>query len=609
MEKGHGHHAPDVGDSEWILSLAWRVAILVAALGVGADHVSRTHAHADVAHEGGHAEHVAPRREVAPLPEPPLAVGHSAVAAASPEASQAGLTMYARGGNAFDAVVAASFAVCVTRPHATGIAGGGFAVVHKDFTRVNTTLDGRETAPASASRDMYRETPQDSRLGPRSGGVPGFVALMHALHKGNGEMPWADVLAPAIELAEQGFTVDSGLARAVEAHREDLARWPSSARVFLPGGHPIRVGDTLRQPDLARTLRRIAEHGPDGFYAGETARLIAEGTPITTQDLKDYQVLERDPLMGSFRGLQLVTMGPPSSGGLVLLQVLRVLEGLDLAAVGADPDGAFAHLLAEALRHAHADRSVHMGDPGPQDDAVPVAWLLSKARTDQIRAAIDPTRTRPFDQVRPGTAPAESDDTTHVSAIDKHGNAISVTHTVNLGLGSCYVIPGTGMLLNDQMDDFAARPGEPNAFGLVQGEKNAVGPGRRPLSSMTPLVVLQRDKVVAAIGSPGGPRIISAVLQVFLNAFLRGLSPTEAVRAPRVHHQWQPDLLDLEGEYPRETALGLVRRGHVVRRGGHQGEVQAVFRLDQEGRIGVFDPDMVVIGVSDPRGTGRPAAR
>jgi gamma-glutamyltranspeptidase/glutathione hydrolase len=596
MDKGHGApRAPEVGDAEGILFLAARVALFVALLGVGIDHLGRAEGDAHATHADGHAAPTA-QLELPTLPSAPTALGEAAVAAASPEASQAGLTMLRRHGNAFDAVVAASFAVCVTRPHATGIAGGGFAVVHLDASTRDLALDGRETAPASASRDMYRERPEESVFGPRAGGVPGFVALMYELHRGQGKLPWADVLGPAIQLARQGFPIDRGLAAAIAAHQEELARWPSSAEVFLPGGKPLRAGETLRQPDLARTLERIAQAGLDGFYAGETAALIAAGTPITLDDLRGYQVRKPEPLVGTFRGLDLVTMGPPTSGGVVLLQVLRVLEGLDLKAARAAADGSYEHLLAEALRHAHADRSVHLGDE-PDQKAV-VEWLLSATRTDQIRAAIDPARARPLDQVGPGAPPRESDHTTHVSVIDDLGNAVSVTHTINRALGSCYVIPGTGMLLNDEMDDFAARPGEANSFGLVQGEKNAIAPGKRPLSSMTPLLVIDRQRAVAAIGSPGGPRIISAVLQVFLNAFDAQLPLEEALRAPRVHHQWRPDWLAVEGELPTRVAESLARRGHRVRRGDTLGEVQAVFRVG----------DRACLGASDPRGTGKPAA-
>lgn len=599
---GHGgHQGPQLGDGESILSLAARVTLFVALLGLGADHLVRGRAqdptaHADVAHSAG--------VEPSALAPAPSAMGAAAVAAASPEASRAGALMLSRNGNAFDAVVAASFAVCVTRPHATGIGGGGFALLHLGATQRRVALDGRETAPASASRDMYAAAPGDATIGPRAGGVPGFVALMYALHRDRGKLPWADVLSEAIRLARDGFQVDAGLAAAVEKKRDELARFPSSASVFLPGGHPVRVGDLLRQPDLARTLERIANDGLAGFYAGETAERIAAATPITKADLAGYKVVTRAPISGTFqvrRGertveLELVSMPPPSSGGVVLLQALRVLGGLDLEAARAAGDGADLHLVAETLRRGFADRAEHMGDPDHVE--VPSEWLCSAARADQIRAGIDPARATPSRLVRPGSQQLESDHTTHVSVIDRDGNAVAVTHTINLGLGSCFVVPGTGILLNDEMDDFATRPGQPNAFGLMQGEKNAVAPGKRPLSSMTPLLVLEGGEVVGAIGSPGGPRIISAVLQVFLNVFQARLAPDAAVAAPRLHHQWEPDWLYLEDGVAPRAVEGLARRGHKVRQGERVGEVQAVFRLDAE----------TVMGVSDPRGTGRPEA-
>lgn len=600
-----GHHAPDVGDSEWILSLAWRVAILVAVLSIGADQVGRRQPTGEAAVAAADQRGDQPPsagRITGAAGRAPVALGRAGVATASPEASQAGVDMLAAGGNAYDAAVAACFAVCVTRPHATGIGGGGFAVGHSGTTLENEVWDGRETAPASASRDMYRDAPQDSQIGPRAGGVPGLVALLGRLHeKGSGKVSWKQALQPAIELARQGCTVDRGLAAAIAAHQQDLARFPSSAQVFLPGGRPLREGDKLVQPDLAATLERIAEQGAKEFYTGETARLIAASTPISREDLAKYELgANRRPQVAEFRGFQVVAMPPPTSGGIVLEQVLRVLDGMELDRARAAKDGAYEHLLAEALRHAHADRSEHMGDP--DFGKVPVDWLLGDTRRDQIRAQIDPRRARPIEGVNPG-AWVEGDHTTHVSVIDEQGYAVSITHTVNLGLGSCFVVPGTGMLLNDEMDDFATSPGEPNAFGLVQGEKNAIKAGKRPLSSMTPILVLDRGgHVQAALGSPGGPKIISAVLQVFLNVFALRMPANDAMEAPRVHHQWRPDILEVEAGFPREAALGLARRGHVVRRGAQLGEVQAVFVVQDN------PPEARVAAICDPRGTGQPAA-
>lgn len=599
MSADKGHHAPEVGDGEQVMSLAARMALLVALLGVGADHLSRAKGHDE------HALPSEPLRVAVSLPAPEVADGRSAVAAASPEASEAGRQMLERNGNAFDAVVAASFAVAVTRPQATGIGGGGFALLHLDASRRDLALDGRETAPASASSGMYSRDPSQKRNGPRAAGVPGLVELLWRVHEKRGVLPWKDVLQPAIKLAREGFPVDRGLARALGRAevREELARWPESAKLFLKqDGSPLREGDQLVQLDLARTLERIAEQGPDGFYAGDVADRIAESSPITREDLARYRIQTREPVVSTLltpegKELRLVGFPPPSSGGVLIAHMVQVLQRFDLEAEAKQP-GQLQHLLAEVMKRAFADRSELFGDPAFVD--VPQELLLGSAHAEKVRAAIDRTKATPVAKIQPTAAP-EREHTTHVSVIDKLGNAASITHTINTALGSCFVVPGTGVILNNEMDDFSA-PDEPaNAFGLKQGKKNWIEPGKRPLSSMSPMIVVGPDGVLAAIGSPGGPRIISAVLQVFVNRFMLWLEPAEAVRAPRVHHQWSPDWLDIEPEFDATVAEQLAGRGHRVRRGGIVGEVQAVFRYSN-------GKEWRCVGVCDPRGTGRPAA-
>ncbi len=524
------------------------------------------------------------------------------VSSASPEASAAGVAMLRAGGNAVDALVAASFAVSVARPESTGLGGGGFALTWDRATSAWSALDGREVAPAAARASTYATSPRASLDGPRAAGVPGLVAMLARLHREQGRLPWRQVLEPAIRLAEEGVPVTEALARAIERRTDVLARHPASAALFLPGGVPLQAGDRLVQADLGRTLRTLAADGPDAFYRGALAATIAReveaaGGFLRATDLEGYEVRRREPVVGRYRGATVASFPPPSAGGALLVQMLRVLEGWDLQRLGwHGPE--HVHRLAETMRRAYADRSAHVGDPDFVD--VPLAWLTSGERAAQIRGEIDLARATPSERVHPGSPTGvERPNTTHISVIDAAGNAASSTQTINTGLGSGYVVPGTGLLLNNEMDDFATEPGRPNAFGLVQGAQNAVAPGRRPLSSMSPTIVLDaRGEVALVVGSPGGSKITTAVLQVVSNLLDFGMSPAEAVAAPRVHHQWQPDQLVVEPGLPEATVRGLAARGHRVQvADAGLGDVQAIF---------VRGPNRT--GVSDPRGEGRPAA-
>lgn len=536
-----------------------------------------------------------------------------AVAAAAPEASDAGLRVLEEGGNAADAMVTASFVMAVVRPQSTGIGGGGFALYHDARSRTQTALDGRERAPAGATETMYLDSrgnpTRDSLDGPRAAGVPGLVAMLWELHQrhGSGALTWARLVQPAIDLAEEGFPVPPSLARAIANRREVLQRHPASRDLFMPKGRPLQAGDIFRQPGLGRTLRAIAREGRAGFYAGTVAAELsfktrAAGGVLTQEDLAAYAVVERQPLRTTYRRREVVTMPPPSSGGVALIQMLNVLstweEGLGQLRFHS-PD--HLHVLAETMKRAFADRAEHLGDP--DFVAVPVARLTGVPYALELRRGIAMDRAMPSRELRAGlpAGPLEREHTTHISVIDAHGNAASSTQTVNTDLGSGFVAGDTGVLLNNEMDDFASKPGSPNVYGLVQGRQNAIAAGKRPLSSMTPTFVLHDGRVILVVGSPGGPRIINTVLQVVSNVVDFDLPLDQAVAAPRVHHQWLPDELLVEAGLPTRTIAALGARGHVVRvlEGRGMGDVQA---------IGVR-PSGARVAVSDPRAEGRPAAR
>lgn len=547
-------------------------------------------------------------------PEAPVAVeqvsrpASAAVATAAPEASDAAVAVLAKGGNAFDALVAASFVVSVVRPEATGIGGGGFVVFHDASRGVQGVLDGREAAPAAATPDMFVDelgrVREGYEIGPLSAGVPGLVALLEEVHQrhGSGRVSWRELVEPAIRYAEDGFVVPAALARAIATHRATLERYPSSAEVFLPEGRAPQAGEVLRQPALAATLRKIAERGADGFYRGQVAETLARaarrhGGILSAADLRNYEVKEREAIRGAYRGRTIVSMPPPSSGGVHLVQMLNVLSGYDLAGLGFHSP-THLHLLAETMRLAFADRSRYMADA--DFVPVPVEQLTDPAYAARLRGAIDLARAGVSRADDGGRLLPERPHTTHISIVDAEGNAVASTQTINTSLGSCFVAGDTGVVLNNEMADFTADPDQPNPFGLRQGEQNLPEARKRPLSSMTPTLVFDsRGRVEAVVGSPGGPTIITTVLQVVSNLVDFGMSAGEAVAAPRLHHQWLPDEIVLEAGL-KNRAAALARLGHQVRTleaGAGLGNAQVV----------VVTPSGAV-GASDPRGTGRPAS-
>lgn len=514
-------------------------------------------------------------------------------------ANQIGADILARGGNAVDAAVAVGFALAVTLPVAGNIGGGGFMLVYLAEEDRVIAIDYREMAPAAASRDMYLDANGDVqkeivRFSHLASGVPGTVAGFHHALTNYGTLSLAEVIAPAIKLAAEGFPVYRRLSENFKRYSERLLKNPASRQAFYkPGGTAYEVGEIFRQPDLAWTLGEIAAHGRDGFYKGEVARkIVAEmdrgGGLISLEDLANYRVIERQPVEGDYRGYRVVSMPPPSSGGLHIIQMLNILENFDLKAAGAG-SARSVHLIAEAMRLAYADRSEHLGDPDFHD--VPVAWLTSKEYGRALAATISLDAARPSDEVRPGVAPApESPDTTNFVVMDAAGNVAVNNYSINLSFGSGITVAGAGFLLNDEMDDFSAKPGVPNAYGLLGKEANAVAPGKRPLSSMSPTIVFRDGKPFLATGGRGGSRIITAVLQTIINVIDFDMNIADATHAPRQHHQWYPDILYMESGFSPDTLAILAGMGHQIKPIGLSGSVQSAIMRD-----GYF------FGATDPR--------
>ncbi|WP_435219223.1 gamma-glutamyltransferase [Luminiphilus sp. nBUS_07] len=503
----------------------------------------------------------------------PMAADGNMVVGPERFASEAGLTMLSQGGNAVDAAVATGFALAVTLPRAGNIGGGGFMLVHLAAENRNVFIDYREMAPAAATRDMFL-TPEgkvDKRrayFSHQASGVPGTVAgLIHALEE-YGTLPLATVIQPAIDLAANGFVMDITLHQNISARAERLAQDPETKKIFLGNdGKAPAIGSLFKQPDLAATLQRIADNGRDGFYAGPTAELIAKDMAandglITQEDLANYVAVERAPVTGQFKDYAIVSAPPPSSGGIHVIQMLNILEPYPLATWGHN-SAQYLHHVIEAMKLAYADRSEHLGDPERME--APIDFLLAKDYAGKRRGLINSDSATPSAEIAPGVMPTpESPDTTHYSVADSAGNVVSNTYTLNFSFGSHITIPGTGILMNNEMDDFAARPGFPNAYGLVQGEKNAVAPGRRPLSSMTPTLVFRNGEPWLATGSPGGSLIITAVMQTILNAMAFDMNIAEAAAAPRVHHQWMPDRVLIEPGISQDTLNILEGMGHNI---------------------------------------------
>ena len=514
----------------------------------------------------------------------PVVANNGMVATEQELASRIGLDILKAGGNAVDAAVGIGFALAVALPNAGNIGGGGFMMVHDAKTGKSVALDFREVAPLKATRNMYLDDKGNVINGKSlythyAVGVPGTVAGMeHALKKW-GTMPLDKVIAPSIALAEKGFPVSETLAKILRQEQKNMGKWPTTTEIFWKDGAPLKRGDLLVQKDLAQSMRLIAQQGAKAFYEGAIAQKIAaEMAPhagaVTLQDLREYKVAEREPVRGTYRGHEVVTMPPPSSGGTHLVQILNMLEQWPLAQWGQNSAQTLHHM-AESSKLAYADRSEYLGDP--DFVKIPLKGLTSKRYAESLAKTIDPNRARPAKEIKPGQPqPYESDQTTHYSVVDKAGNAVAVTYTLNTNFGSGIVAKGTGILLNNEMDDFSAKPGVANAYGLVGGDANAVAAKKRPLSSMTPTLVLKDGKPTLVTGSPGGARIITTVLQTVVNTIDFGNNPAEAAAAPRVHHQWTPDELRVEKGLSPDTLALLKQRGHNIAVKPSMGRTQTI---------------------------------
>lgn len=528
----------------------------------------------------------------------PVVARNGMVSSEQELASRIGLQILKSGGNAVDAAVAMGFALAVALPNAGNIGGGGFMIVHDAKSGKNIALDFREVAPSKATRDMYvgadgKVIDGKSLYTHYAVGVPGTVAGMeHALKKW-GSLPLSTVIAPAAKLADKGFPVSETLAKILQQEKKNMGQWPATQAIFWRAGEPLKRGDRLVQKDLAQSLRLIGQQGAKVFYEGAIARkLAAEMAPhagaLSLQDLKSYKVAEREPVRGTYRGYEIVTMPPPSSGGAHLIQILNMMERWPMSQWGANSAQSI-HYMTEGMKLAYADRAEYLGDP--DFVTVPLKGLTSKRYAETLAAGIDPYQARAGKDIKPGKPqPYESDQTTHYSVVDKMGNAVAVTYTLNTNFGSGIVAKGTGILLNNEMDDFSAKPGVANAYGLVGGDANAVAAGKRPLSSMTPTMVLKDGKPVLVTGSPGGARIITTVLQTVVNTIDFGMNPAEAAATPRFHHQWTPDELRVEKGISPDTVALLKSRGHNVAVKASMGRTQTIQLRDG-----------MLYGASDPR--------
>lgn len=504
-------------------------------------------------------------------------------------ASKIGFEVIRGGGNAIDAAIATAFALAVTHPTAGNIGGGGF-IVYRRTDGETAAYDFREKAPAAASPTMWlkdgKYDPELHHFSHRAVGVPGTVAGLHLAWKDHGSRPWKELLQPAIRLAREGFEVSHGLARSLEGMIPHFRKYPASLAQFSKAGAPYVAGDILRQPDLARSLERIADHGPAGFYEGETARLIvkemaANDGLITLEDLKAYAAKRRTPLTGTYRGYGVISMPPPSSGGIAILQTLNILEGYDLAANG--PGSARnVHLMAEAMRRAFADRARHVGDPDFNPD-LPVARLISKEHAAALRRTINPTRAS---RSSPESFewPYESQETTHFSVVDAQRNAVALTYTLEYGYGSRIVVPGAGFLLNNEMGDFNAVPGLTDDKGLIGTNPNLAQPGKRMLSSMSPTILTKDGQLFMVTGAMGGRTIINTVLNTIVNVVDHGMNAQEAVDAPRLHHQWLPDRIAVERSVFSPDTLAILRAmGHTLFEMPSQGVAEVIVLNAKDG--------------------------
>ncbi len=530
----------------------------------------------------------------------PVRARHGMVASTSEIASRVGIDIMKRGGNAVDAAVAVGLALAVVWPSAGNLGGGGFMMIRRaDGT--SEVIDYRERAPLAASRDMYLDKEGNvikdaSTVGYRAVGVPGSVAGFALALERHGKLKWADVVEPALELAAEGFTVNYHTARSLTGSQRLLSKFPESRRIFLRDGKPYEEGESFRQPDLAATLTRLKENGPREFYEGKTAEMIVKdmkenGGLITAKDLAEYKPTVRKPLSGNYRGYEIITMPPPSSGGAALIEMLNMLEHYDLKKMGHNAS-AELHVLIEAQRRAFADRAEFMGDA--DFVKVPLEGLVSRKYAADLVKTIKKDRATPSSEIKAGKPTGyESPNTTHFTVIDGEGNVVSNTYTLNNSYGSGATARGTGVLLNNEMDDFTSKPGVPNAYGLLQSENNAIQPSKRPLSAMTPTIVLKDGKVAFAIGSPGGPTIINTVLQVIINVIDFDMNIQQAIDAPRFHHQWMPDEIRWEPYgLNNDTRTAMEKMGHVFsERPGYMGDAEGIMIEPETGmRLGASDP-------------------
>lgn len=534
----------------------------------------------------------------------PVRAQNGMVVSASGIASDVGIKILKNGGNAVDAAVATGFALAVTFPEAGNIGGGGFMVIHLANGK-NTTIDYREKAPGAAHKDLFLDEDGNydqslSREGYTASGVPGSVdGMIHALKK-YGTMSLAEVIQPAIDLARNGFEIEYGLAQSLNSKVDELSEYEATKRIYVSPNGLFSEGDTLIQKDLANTLEKIKNEGRDGFYTGRIAKLLSEqslagGGYFTVEDLAAYKSVEREPVYGFYKGYQIVSMGPPSSGGIAVIEALNTLERYEFSKEQWN-SSEYIHTLVEILRRVYADRTKHLGDSDFYP--VPVNWLTDRTRSDEIYNSIKDTATR-SSQVN-GSIPkrTESEETTHYSVIDKDGNMVSTTTTLNSSYGNKIVVDGAGFLLNNEMDDFAAKAWEPNQFGLIGSEANSIESGKRMLSSMTPTLILKDFKPHMVIGSPGGSTIITSVLQTIINVLDFKMNISEAIAAPKIHHQWMPDEIHYE-EYglADDVIKNLKERGHIF------GRIRTLGRL--EGIL--IEEDGTITGASDPRGYGKAA--
>lgn len=529
----------------------------------------------------------------------PVIAENGMVASQHPLATQVGVEILKQGGNAVDAAVAVGFALAVVLPRAGNIGGGGFMIVHDAKRKETKAINYREKAPLKATPNMFLDENGEvdkvrSKYHHQTVGVPGTVAGFALALEKYGTMPISKVVQPAIKLAKEGFPITWDLARVLEVYQKTMKDWPSSMEIFYkPGGSLYRAGELLVQSDLAWSLEQIANDGAAAFYEGAIADKIvtdmrANGGLITKKDLKKYTAIEVEPVWGTYKNYKVASMPPPSSGGIHLIQMLNILEAYDLKGIGSNTAQTI-HLMTEAMKRAYADRSKHLGDPDFYD--VPTNELVAKGYAEFLREGINEEKATPSSEIAPGNpVDYESEETTHFSVVDKDGNVVSNTYTLNFSFGTGIVADGTGILLNNEMADFLHKLGEPNAFGLIEGEANKVEPEKRMLSAMTPTIVFENDTPYLVTGSPGGSRIITSVLQVILNTLEHEMNVAEATHTTRIHHQWQPDVLYIEENLNKDTRVLLEAKGYKLEERTAMGSTQSILVKDG-----------MLYGSSDPR--------